>query len=828
MNKNLTRLPASAFALIVLLLTLCHGNAYGQEAEAGVQIQNDSTAAPEIIPFNEVLIAAGESRVQTLQMSESLISKEEIQRENKRNDSILVLIDSALSQAKNVDYRQLSARALTNQKNYWESARKEIERQKKRLTERIRDLQDNQLTLEEDLQKWRNTQNQKDSAYAYGNISEAIVSTSRLLDSLAEEVEARTELLIAPLNQTISTEVALKLLMEKIEEAQRENNVQMYAKSSPSLFERGFSSTEGPGVLDRLKRSMQSEWRALVFYFGQYQTHFLLYLLFTAGVLGIFFWMKTRLKFLKADGLSYYEKTLKRVLRRPLSAGLLFCLFLTVAFFPNRPPLLIDMVMLALLFPLLDLTLILTPNTTHRYLWGFGILLLCLLGIQLLPVDSLLYRYGLLGLGALELLLLALLYRQRQLLELSNRTLTRFIRLLLAFHLLATGIGILANLFGYTRFSEIAIGSFIINALVGLLLFISLIILIGGLQFLISSRYMKRFDVIRAYEEYLKGLVSRIAIVGGTLFWLDALLRIFYLKEGVYAAIRDLFTRELSLGSMSFTLGKIVLFIFLIWFSIILSRVIKIVLRSDVLDKLPLKKGVPRMITAITQFALIALGVIMAVRAIGMPLDQLTIIFSAFSVGIGFGLQNIFNNLVSGVILLFEREVQIGDIIEVGTLMGKVKSMGIRSSHIQTFDGAEVIVPNGQLISQEVVDWTLSDKSRRIEIISGVAYGSDVHRVKELLMQVILDHPEVSKTPEPMVLFNAMGESSLDFRLLFWTDQFDEWLRIRSEVIFAIHDILYANNISIPFPQRDLHLKTMDPTVFKNQGSGKSGPPDPD
>ena len=420
------------------------------------------------------------------------------------------------------------------------------------------------------------------------------------------------------------------------------------------------------------------------------------------------------------------------------------------------------------------------------------------------------------------------MYRQRQALELSNRTLNRFVRMLVVFHLLASSLGILANLFGYTRFSEIAIGSFVTNTLVGLLLFISLIILIGGLQFLISSRYMKRFDVIREYEEYLKGIVSRIAIVAGTLFWLDALLRIFYLKQAVYAAISRIFTRELSLGSMSFTLGKIVLFIFLIWFSIILSRVIKIVLRSDILDKLPLKKGVPRMITAITQFALIALGVLMAVRAIGMPLDQLTIIFSAFSVGIGFGLQNIFNNLVSGVILLFEREVQIGDIIEVGTLMGKVKSMGIRSSHIQTFDGAEVIVPNGQLISQEVVDWTLSDKSRRIEIISGVAYGSDVHRVKELLMQVILEHPDVMREPEPMVLFNAMGESSLDFRLLFWTDQFDEWLRIRSEVIFAIHDILYANNISIPFPQRDLHLRTVDPSVFKNQGSGKSGPPDPD
>ena len=149
--------------------------------------------------------------------------------------------------------------------------------------------------------------------------------------------------------------------------------------------------------------------------------------------------------------------------------------------------------------------------------------------------------------------------------------------------------------------------------------------------------------------------------------------------------------------------------------------------------------------------------------------------------------------------------------------MGTVKEMGIRSSHIRTFEGAEVIVPNGLLISKEVVDWTLSDKSRRIEIISGVAYGSDVHKVKQLLLEVIQKHPDVKPDPEPLVLFNAMSESSLDFRLLFWTEQFDQWLRIRSEVIFAIHDALLENNISIPFPQRDLHIKSFDPIIVQQK-----------
>jgi small-conductance mechanosensitive channel len=535
--------------------------------------------------------------------------------------------------------------------------------------------------------------------------------------------------------------------------------------------------------------------------------------------------MKTQLKFLKMDNLSYFQTTLKKVLQRPVSAGIIFSLFFTVFFFPDRPPLLIDLTIIALLIPLLDITLRLSPKKVHVYIWVFAVLLLVIRHIWMIPVESPLYRNALLVLGLAELVILFRLYRHPEILRLPNRTINGFVRILVVFHLVAVLVGLVANILGYVMLSQVALESFITNILVGLLLLISAIILIGGLQFFVSSKYLEGVQVIQDHEEYLKVFVARVVIIGVVLFWLDALLRIFYLKEPVYQFLSGVFTKDLTLGSMSFSLQKIALFVFIIWFSIILSRVIKLTLRTDILDKFSLKKGVPRMITAVTQFVLITVGFLMAVRSIGMPLDQLTIIFSAFSVGIGFGLQNIFNNLVSGVILLFEREVQIGDIIEVGDLMGEVKSMGIRSSHIRTFEGADVIVPNGQLISKEVVDWTLSDKSRRIEIISGVAYGSDVHKVKELLMEVINNHPDVKPEPAPLVLFNAMGESSLDFRLLFWTANFEEWLRIRSEVIFGVHDILYANDISIPFPQRDLHLKTVDPTVFGNQKDNPSGKP---
>ncbi len=796
---------------------LCLHGVHGQDLRDTVRTRIDTVAFQEGIPYNQILIAAGESRIRTIRIAESLISPERIENENQRNDSILTLIDSALVRARLHEYTQEGQRFLTNEKNYWDAANDHIKSEKNRLSELIMGLQEQGGQLASEIHRWEATKRHLDSSYAPGNISRVIDTSLIRLQDLSAAIEGRTEMLIAPLNRTIRTEVEVELLLESIRQALYEKTSLAYSESAPSLFEEAGAKPSGGSLRSRVADSLRSEWNALVFHFNQHKKAYVRYLVFVLAILLLFAWMSTRVRYLKTDNLTFYETTFKVILRRPLTAGVLFGLFFSVVFLPDRPPLLLDLTILLLLLPIMDIGLKLGPKNTRKYLWAYSGLVILLLGVRVLPQETMLYRYALLGLGILELIFLYQLYRHQEALVLPTHLLTRFVRILVILHFTIVAVGIVAGILGYQGVAKVAVESFLTNTLVGILLFICAIILIGVLQFFIGSPYLDRFRVIREHEEYLKRVVARIVIVAVTLFWVDAILRIFYLRNAVYEVLGSIFFRELSVGSMTFSLSKIALFVAMIWLSIILSRVIRTVLMTDVLDKLSLKKGVPRMITAITQFALITFGFLLAIRAIGMPLDQLTIIFSAFSVGIGFGLQNIFNNLVSGVILLFEREVQIGDIVEVGSLMGTVKSMGIRSSHIRTFEGAEVIVPNGQLISNEVVSWTLSDKSRRIEIISGVAYGSDVHLVKKLLLRVLDEHPDIKQEPKPVVLFNAMGESSLDFRLLFWTEHFEEWLRLRSEVVFAIHDILYEHGITIPFPQRDLHLKSVDPLIFRQK-----------
>jgi potassium-dependent mechanosensitive channel len=164
---------------------------------------------------------------------------------------------------------------------------------------------------------------------------------------------------------------------------------------------------------------------------------------------------------------------------------------------------------------------------------------------------------------------------------------------------------------------------------------------------------------------------------------------------------------------------------------------------------------------------------------------------------------------VSGLILMFERPVQPGDVVEVGGTAGSVREIGIRATTIRTFEGAEVVVPNGALLSEKLVNWTLTDRNRRFEVAVGVAYGSDPRRVIELLLGVAQETPGVLQHPAPMVQFQGFGASSLDFVLRAWTGDSDNWGSIRSELSVRAYDVLNAAGIEIPFPQHDLHLRTV-------------------
>ncbi|MFC1508881.1 mechanosensitive ion channel family protein [Candidatus Omnitrophota bacterium] len=245
--------------------------------------------------------------------------------------------------------------------------------------------------------------------------------------------------------------------------------------------------------------------------------------------------------------------------------------------------------------------------------------------------------------------------------------------------------------------------------------------------------------------------------------------------------------------------------------TIIISKSFIRFLKRRIFTRYNIKEGIQETISRIIFYILVTIGLIIALEHLGINMTTLAAFGAVLMVGIGFGLQNITSNFISGLILLFERPIQVGDFVEVSGVLGKVSAIKARSTTINTNDNISIIVPNSQFVSESLTNWSYKDIRTRLHVKVGVSYGSDVERVRETLLKVGNAHPKVLKSPEPKVLFYEFGDSSLNFDLLIWTDKPLNQLFLRSDINFAIVKAFREEGIQIPFPQRDLHVKSAIP-----------------
>jgi small-conductance mechanosensitive channel len=274
--------------------------------------------------------------------------------------------------------------------------------------------------------------------------------------------------------------------------------------------------------------------------------------------------------------------------------------------------------------------------------------------------------------------------------------------------------------------------------------------------------------------------------------------------------INRILTFGITVGGTRITVGLILTAAACLYGALVASRILQFFLMRDVFSRRRVDPGIGISITRLLHYAIVLVGVILALATLGFELTNLTIIASALSVGIGFGLQTIVNNFVCGLILLFERPVRVGDTIQLGDQWATIHNIGLRATTIQTFDRADIVVPNSDLITNQVVNWTLADRNMRIILSVGVAYGSDVPLVLQTLQECTRENRRILEDPVPLIFFMGFGDSSLDFQLRVWIDDIDYMNVVRSELNQAIDHKFRERGIEIPFPQRDLHLRSVD------------------
>lgn len=280
--------------------------------------------------------------------------------------------------------------------------------------------------------------------------------------------------------------------------------------------------------------------------------------------------------------------------------------------------------------------------------------------------------------------------------------------------------------------------------------------------------------------------------------------------QSIDSAISAINSFGFMLGDFNISPGFVLTIIFVLYGATLFSKAIQTILLKEILPRYSAEKGVQLSITRLVHYAIVTVGFFIMLRVLGFELKQLTLLGGALGVGIGFGLQAIVTNFAGGLILLFERPLKVGDTIQIGADLGEVKHLGLRATIIQTFDNAEIVIPNSDLITGQVTNWTLAERRVRVKVPVGVAYGSDVSKVLEILQTCGHQNPMVLSTPKPNALFLAFGASSLDFELRVWIPEFLDSLTVKSDLNQSIESEFDLNNIEIPFLQTDLHIRSID------------------
>jgi small-conductance mechanosensitive channel len=810
----MNRRPAISASAALLLLAALWAHTPAAHAQGGPAapppadaVAEEKPAAPAPIPISEVPRRADEQAERLRQVRAAAAqwepAFEEIRAGLAGLGEDLATDGRVLAET---DLLRISPRALGDLRVRWERWKTEVEAWYGTVDGRARRLEGILDELRGSMAVWQAT---ADGA-AEGDLPPAL--EDRISGVLAD-LDAARGALRATLDtvSTLQNELsdARARIVEVAGRMDAASKAQLWTLDHPPLWTELFGAPGGGAIVDEARKTWRQEREAVEQFLQSKRRrlvgHGVVFLLLVAAlrVLG------RRARSLEIADDEELEAA-RRIVTRPLPVALLLCLFPVYWVYPDTPPVIARLILLALLVPLLWLLPLVTPRRLRGGLYGLAAVFVMLKLYQLALHDSLLQRLLLLFVTLAAVLGLLRWIRPRgPARAVKGGPIWRASLAASSLAAVALAASAVSNALGNVALAALLTTATLNASYLWVLLFGMVVVLRGLLAVALRTKPLTGLRSLRAQRDLVKRRGARLLHALAVAFWVWVTLDLWGVREPVFESVRYVLSHPWALGTLTISLGGVLAFFLTLWISVQISRLVRWILGEEVLPRLAVPRGIAGSVSSLVHYAIMAVGFLIAFGAGGIRLDRLTLIIGALGVGIGFGLQNLVNNFVSGLILVFERPIQIGDTVQVGTTLGEVRSIGIRASVVRTFEGAEVIVPNGNLVSTEVVNWTLSDRLRRVEIPVGVAYGTDPERVLALLTETARGDAEVLRHPEPYALFSGFGESSLDFKLRFWTANFDWWVRVASRVTVAVNKAFVEAGIEIPFPQRALHVRSM-------------------
>jgi len=731
-------------------------------------------------------------------------------------------VDARLDDTNRIVKVRPSLDTLRSLNTDWRSLTDNLRAWKRDLTNRATHLEREMAQLAELGAIWHKTRELAGSSNAPAELLERAEGIIAAVNRTRSQVDDQRAKILRLQSRVAEQEARCNAALTSVQQARDAMVGYLFVRDSAPIWSAVVRARAGSRLIQESQDSINTQRAALREYVKRRSDRFLFHLVIVGLLASSLYWARRRAqRSVKADP-SLRSATL--VLDFPIATALLLSILMSSWIYPQMPRMLSALLGAAALVP----TIVILRRLVARPM--FPILNALILFYftdrlrdvaQALPVLSrLLFLAEMLG-GMIFLIWIIRSARLSNLKETERHGLWRSSHVGVRVTLLVFAIACAASAIGYVSFARLIGEGMLGGAYVAVILYVAIQIVEGLLTFALRIRPLSLLGMVRTHRELVqRKLLSGMHWLAG-LTWVLIVLELVSLRNPLMRALTKLWRAELAIGELHISLGHVVAFVLTVWLAFLLSRLLRFILEEDVYPRVELVRGVPYAISTMLHYIVLLLGFFLALVALGINLDRFAILAGAFGVGIGFGLQNVVNNFVSGIILLFERPVKVGDVVQLGERGGELKRIGLRASVLRTWEGSEVIVPNGRLISDEVVNWTLSDQQRRLELSVGVAYGTAPERVIEILLKVASAHPGIMSDPAPQALFVSFGDSALEFLLRVWTTRYERWVAIRSELMVGVNAALREAGITIPFPQRDLHVQSIGPEVRKALRDGE-------
>jgi potassium-dependent mechanosensitive channel len=811
------------FGLFLTLIFLIPKAAIGQTI---VPVQTDSIIKP--IPMNVVIENLINDRIKKSQLN--FENNNTIRNQN----NVFTLINREIHKANSILDQGIDYKGFTKEINLlfkWKDFAVDGITKNKNKRQTIRDLTTTSLLLNELVSR---TDNQIDKINKNNN---ALSGIQKKLDSLTSEKTIyvlphdsiarnnyiqRLQLLTKEIDETNSK---LKNAIDSIQTVEIKANVfknrldsdilklnDLRKTESDSLYARRVNFLAQNDIVEKsfakeVQHSLGKGFLVLTFYIVN---NIAIIQILVLCLLGLYAYIKIlKRKYIKANLYKDFRYTIQ-IFNSPFATATLVIITIGQLIIPAPP-----FICTAILWLVAAIALTLLLSRNKNYL-PFGPWLIYLILIFFVLFDNLILRQTLVETIALIVIALASIlfgfyriYKKNKVEDIPHKWI---VIAMIVFEI----AGVITMLLGNYNLSKILISVGLITIFIGFLTIYTFQLtsdIINFSNYIIDSENKTQINYTVQENHKITKWVYILFFVS----WTIVVNRNSYSFQQHIQPLSDTFSKEQSIGSFTYSYESILVFIFVIIASVYIAKIVAFLTSQTTTTDNHNEKSKPLgSAILLIRIAIISIGITFAFAITGIPTDRLTVIIGALGVGIGFGLQTLVNNLVSGLIIAFEKPVNIDDIIEISGQTGTMKSIGIRSSVVTTWDGADIIIPNGDILSQHMTNWTMGSSKRRYEITVGVAYGTNLKLAKKLLQEVLDQHSLILNKPEPLIWVTQFGESSIDFVIKFWVPHFNYGNDVKSDLIMAIDEIFKLHAIVIPFPQQDVYIKTIDSNTKEN------------